>query len=175
MEEDMPEPIHTPPWSDIVMYWLEGHVAVAFQSDVPLSQGADKVISSLRLDDLAQFLKLRGFGLKPFGAEYVVQSSTSSTPPNNNQPPNPYGGTGGSADNSGRADISMKVGKYLFASPLSQGIPIHSAMTNWFSCTTCFAHGGSATPPFPVPTGDSCATDPGNWHISLPDLSSSPI
>ncbi len=229
----MLEPIHTPPWSDIVMYWLEGHMAVAFQSEVPLSQGADKVISSLRLDDLVQFLKVRGFGLKPFGSQYVVQNSASNTPPNNNQPPNPYGGTGGNADNSNQVDISAQVGKYLFASPLSQGttavcyfqvesaqpwaggnggsdelpmpalgekergtitqqaintlnhnldllredvgIPIHSVMTNWFTCTACFAHGGSATPPFPVPAGDVCAADPGNWHISLPDLSSSPI
>jgi hypothetical protein len=229
MEEDMPEPIHTPPWSDIVMYWPESLVAVAFQSDVSLTQGADKVMNSLRLDDLAQFLKLRGFGLKPLDAEYIMPSSAS----NSSQPPNPYAGTGGNADNSNQADISTQVGKYLFASPLSQGttvvcyfqveaalpwgdgngggdetavpalgekehgtltqqaintlnhnldllredvgIPIHSAMTNWLCGTSCFWHGGSATPPFPVPAGDSCAASPGNWHISLPDLSSSPI
>lgn len=226
----MPEPIHTPPWSDIVMYWPEGHVAVAFQSDVPLSEGADKVMSSLRLDDLVQFLKLRGFGLKPLDPEYIQPSASSTS---GSAPSNPYGGTGGSTDNSGSGDISTKVGKYLFASPLYQGttvicyfqveaalpwgdgngggdqtpvpalgekehgtlmqqaintlnhnldllredvgIPIHSAMTNWLCGTACFTHGGSATPPFPVPAGDSCEASPGNWHISLPDLSSSSI
>ncbi len=224
------EAIHTPWWSDIVMYWLEDQIAVTFQSDVALSQGSDAVLQSLRLDDLKQFLKVRGFGLKPFDAQYAVQSSTSASTPS--RPSGYHSTTNGSTD-SNQDDLNTLLGKYLFASAVGQGttvvgyfhvestqqwdesdgataappmpalgekesgtitqqainllnhnldllredvgVPIHSAMANWFCGSSCFTHGGPATPPFPVLEGDICANDPGNWHISLPDLAASPL
>src|SRR5689334_22654199 len=95
------ESIHTPWWSDIVMYWLEDQIAVTFQSDTSLSQGANEVLKSLRLDDLKQFLKVRGFGLLPLDSQSAVQASTSSQPQSTT--PGHYGQTNGSADNNKQA------------------------------------------------------------------------
>src|SRR3954451_5870248 len=92
------EAIHTPWWSDIVMYWLEDQIAVTFQSNISLSQGTDAVLKSLRLNDLKQFLKVRGFGLKPFDAQYAVQNSSSVSMPS--KPSGYHSKTNGSADSS---------------------------------------------------------------------------
>lgn len=213
------ESIHTPWWSDIVMYWVENHITITFQSDISLAQGTDKVLDSLHLDDLQQFLKVRGFALEPFDPQYAPDQSQS-------KPSSPYGHTSSSPDDQ-PANLKNMLGKYLFTSAVGQGttvvayfqigqaeqwpgsppvpvlgekesgtntqqainllnhnldllredgkIPIHAVMPNWHCTAACFTHGGPGTPPFPVPEGDICSAAPGNWHISLPDLTSSPI
>ena len=64
--------VRVPWWSDEAMYWLEDQVAVVFQSNLSLSQETDlsstkgTIIASLNLDNLNQFLKVRGLMLQSF-------------------------------------------------------------------------------------------------------------
>lgn len=50
----------------MVIWWHMNQVAFTFQSPEPLSTGADKIIQTLRLDQLDTFLKAHDFQLKPF-------------------------------------------------------------------------------------------------------------
>jgi hypothetical protein len=70
------EQIRTPWWSDEVMYWLEDQVAIVFESDIPLSGAPTSptkgtIISTLNLNNLDQFLKVRGFKLQSFTSKDV--------------------------------------------------------------------------------------------------------
>jgi chaperonin cofactor prefoldin len=70
------EQIRTPWWSDEVMYWLEDQVAIAFQSPIPFTDGPippskDVIIDSLNLENLDQFLQVRGFKLQSYTSKDV--------------------------------------------------------------------------------------------------------
>jgi Subtilase family len=70
------EQIRVPWWSDEVMYWLENQVAIAFKSDIPLVDAAipsskGTIIDSLNLDNLDQFLRVRGLKLQFFASKDV--------------------------------------------------------------------------------------------------------
>jgi archaellum component FlaC len=52
------------------------------------------------------------------------------------------------------------------------GIPISAAMPNWIGGgTPHVGHGCPITPPIPVSGSDACASHPGSWPITLPQLS----
>src|SRR5260370_39737646 len=65
--------LQVPWWQDMVMYWIEDQVAIAFHSEEKPSVAVDNkdIIASLRLDDLNEFLKVLGFELLPFTKEDV--------------------------------------------------------------------------------------------------------
>jgi hypothetical protein len=214
---EKPEPIHTPWWSDVVMYWLEDQITIAFHTDLPATKATTEVIDALHLENLRQYLKVRGYELLPFEAKYtaLVRDTVEVS-----------GESGIVGNQYKKGDINNPLGKYFFASPANRGttviayfrvepteawdgqsvsmgggekeegtytqqvisllnhnlevirqdvgVPILSATANWFGNAGCFSHGGPALPPFPVP-GDAVSNDPGNWHITFPQLSSSPI
>lgn len=97
-------------WTDSVMYWLEGQVAITFHSPLPLSssreQSTKDIIASLKLHDVDAFLQERGFKLKPLNTGNMPQGQ-----PSYNDSPHSHD------DN----DIYDPCGKYLFASPSGQG------------------------------------------------------
>ncbi len=109
------EPIREPWWSDVVMHWLENQVAIAFHTDTPILsdlpplQQKEKVISSLRLDDLNQFLTIRGFTLSSFNTTDVPHTSGREE-----EPPNVPVTEITSA-------LSSPTGKYLFPAPADSG------------------------------------------------------
>jgi polyhydroxyalkanoate synthesis regulator phasin len=70
------EQIRVPWWGDEVMYWLEDQVAIVFESNIALVAGStshskDAVVSSLSLDNLDLFLRVRGFRLQSFSSRHV--------------------------------------------------------------------------------------------------------
>lgn len=81
------------------MYWLEDQVAIAFHSPLPPTADRQKIIASLQLDALRQFLQLRGFNLLPFTQDDM---------------PRPLGEEMAAADSE---DVNDPTGKYLFAAP----------------------------------------------------------
>ncbi len=92
-------PMRVPWWSDMIMYWLEDQVVIAFHSLLPPTADRQQIIASLRLNALSQFLQLRGFKLLPF---------------NQNDLPQSLGEEVGLPDSD---DVNEPTGKYLFASP----------------------------------------------------------
>src|SRR6516162_6622268 len=95
-------PLKVPWWSDMMMYWLEDQVAIAFHSSLPPASDRQDIITSLRLDDLNQFLQMRGFTLTPFTLDdlpYLPDERLPHDSPNVNSP----------------------IGKYLFTSPNDLG------------------------------------------------------
>src|SRR5437773_1815308 len=92
-------PMRVPWWSDMIMYWLEDQVAIAFHSPLPPTADREQIIASLQLDALSQFLQLRSFKLLPFNQDDL---------------PQPLGEEVGLPDSE---DVNAPTGKYLFASP----------------------------------------------------------
>jgi hypothetical protein len=88
-----------PWWSDMIMYWLEDQVAIAFHSPMPPTANREQIITSLHLDALNQFLQLRGFKLLPFNQDDL---------------PQPLDEMVGLPESD---DVNAPTGKYLFASP----------------------------------------------------------
>ncbi len=97
--------LQVPWWQDMVMYWIEDQVAIAFHSEEKPSVAVDSkdIIASLRLDDLNEFLKVRGFELLPFTKEDVPYAP--------NKIVEQYEDRG----------LNSLYGKYLFYSPTDQG------------------------------------------------------
>src|SRR5947209_13364598 len=60
------EHVRVPWWTDMIMYWLEDQVAIAFHSNHHPSTDRESIITSLELNKLNQFLQPRGFELMPF-------------------------------------------------------------------------------------------------------------
>ncbi len=97
--------LQVPWWQDMVMYWIEDQVAIAFHSEEKPSVAVDNkdIIASLRLNDLNEFLKVRGFELLPFTKEDVPYAP--------NKIVEQYEDRG----------LNSLYGKYLFSSPTDQG------------------------------------------------------
>src|SRR5881275_1222484 len=91
-------PMRIPWWSDMIMYWLEDQVVIAFHSLLPPTADRQQIIASLRLDALSKFLQQRGFKLLPFNQDDL---------------PQPLGEEVGLPDSD---DVNAPIGKYLFAS-----------------------------------------------------------
>ncbi len=100
-------PLQVPWWSDMMMYWLEDQVAVAFDSSLPPASDRQDIITSLQLDNLNQFLQTRGFTLTPFTQDDLPHLPDEELPPN-------------------RSDVNSPIGKYLFASPHNLGTTVIS-------------------------------------------------
>src|SRR5689334_6600488 len=92
-------PMRVPWWSDMIMYWLEDQVAIAFHSHLPPTADRQQIIASLRLDALSQFLQLRGFKLLPFNQDDLPQSLGEEVAIPDDE------------------DVNAPTGKYLFSSP----------------------------------------------------------
>jgi hypothetical protein len=203
-------------WNYMVIYWHENQAAITFHSDLDLSEGSQKIIDSLHLEALNQFLNMRGFNLKSFTLDDVPRPLQQQSPPlsrkkKEEEPP-----------------INSQTGKYLFPAPSDQGtvvfgffhveqstmaysmstrgsmnrsggssygdeaadntrqlvdlinrnldtlrqgkIPVVAATPNWLSGGAgCVTH-TKGVPPIPIGSGSSCASSPGLWPISLPEL-----
>src|SRR6266571_2943395 len=126
----MQEPIRVPWWSDMVMYWLEDQVAIAFHTDIPIHSDLppavqkEKIINSLRLDDLNQFLNARGFKLMSFiesdvprvsgqGKQEISGGETSNMSHRETSDV--------SQEATGIIPLTSPTGKYLFPSPSDEG------------------------------------------------------
>ncbi len=298
---------HTSPlwWNRPVVYWHQNQVAITFHSSLERSEGVEKVIASLKLDDLNHFLQANGFNLRSFTSRDVPQPEGTSKEENEQleaqlealeaelealerrvyhhgssseylfadgqtyktprqrdieelegkieeleqeiekreragREANPQNGntSGGQMQNGGTQqgrkanNLNSPTGKYLFRSPSGKGtivvcflhgqstgmapsmpnmtsmhgsgknntsesdttrdivtlihrnldrlqqdgkIPIVAAMPNFIGGGTQsegpIGHGCPITPPIPVPGGDACASHPGSWPITLPELS----
>jgi hypothetical protein len=95
-------PLKVPWWSDMMMYWLEDQVAIAFHSSLPPASDRQDIITSLKLGDLNQFLQTRGFKLTPFTQDDLPYLPDEQLPPDS-------------------PDVNSPIGKYLFASPNDLG------------------------------------------------------
>jgi Subtilase family len=97
--------LQVPWWQDMVMYWIEDQIAIAFHSEEEPSVAGDSkdIIASLRLDDLNEFLKVRGFELLPFTKKDVPHAPKEM---------------GEQYEDRG---LNSLYGKYLFSSPTDRG------------------------------------------------------
>src|SRR5260370_11745176 len=102
------EHVRVPWWTDMIMYWLEDQVAIAFHSNHHPSADRESIITSLELNKLNQFLQQRGFELLPFTQDDLPH------------PPNARVLANVSKDVK-KSNINDPIGKYLFSSPSDQG------------------------------------------------------
>lgn len=95
--------VQVPWWSDMLMYWLEDQVAVTFHSKLKPSVGSEKIITSLKLDDLNEFLEVRGFELHSCTEKDIPHAPGEKVEPYQN---------GG---------LNSQRGKYFFSSSSDKG------------------------------------------------------
>ncbi|TMD66747.1 MAG: hypothetical protein E6I91_08590 [Chloroflexi bacterium] len=95
--------VQVPWWRDMLMYWLEDQVAITFHSEEKPSAGREKIIASLKLDDLNGFLEVRGF---------TINSCTEKDLPHD---------PGEKSEPCHNGGLNSLCGKYLFSSPSDQG------------------------------------------------------
>ena len=95
--------LSVPWWCDMVMYWIEDQIAIAFHSEKELSVDSKNIIASLRLDDLNEFLKVRGFELLPFSKKDVPHAPKELD------------------EQCEDRGLNSLYGKYLFSSPTDRG------------------------------------------------------
>jgi hypothetical protein len=108
---NMPNPPSTPWWSKMVVWWFENQLALHFHSPLDRAEGPARVIASLQLDTLNQFLNLRGYNLKPFTPDDVPHPSQEKEEER-------------AAKKDEHADLNTPIGKYLFASPSGKGTAV---------------------------------------------------
>jgi hypothetical protein len=137
-------------WNFMVIDWHENQTAITFQSKLDLSHGSQEIIESLHLEDLNQFLNMRGFNLKSFTPDDVPSSSQSqqhSLPDEKEGPIETLVEDGFKAlveriktleemilgrpekdddeqRENGEIPINNPLGKYLFPSPSAQGTTV---------------------------------------------------
>ena len=99
--------VRVPWWTDMIMYWLEDQVAIAFHCVHDPSADRASIITSLELNNLNQFLQPRGFELMPFTQDDLPHPSNGQVP-------------GNSAEDMMESTINDPIGKYLFSSPSYQ-------------------------------------------------------
>ena len=102
------EHVRVPWWTDMIMYWLEDQVAIAFHSNHHPSTDRESIITSLELNKLNQFLQPRGFELMPFTQDDLPHPSDVKVPVNRGK-------------DSKKSNINDPIGKYLFSSPSDRG------------------------------------------------------
>src|SRR5215469_3003767 len=71
-----------PPWDKPVIYWHENQVAITFHSETTLSiertiDERRNIIDALKLDELNNFLRRRGFRIASFQEQDVPRPTTS--------------------------------------------------------------------------------------------------
>ena len=101
------EKVRVPWWTDMIMYWLEDQVAIAFHCIHHPSADRESIITSLELNKLNQFLQPRGFELISFTQDDLPHPSNMKVPVN-------------SGKDMKKSTINDPIGKYLFSSPSDQ-------------------------------------------------------
>ena len=101
------EPVRVPWWTDMIMYWLEDQLAIAFHSNHHPSADRESIITSLELNKLNQFLQPRGFELLPFTQDDLPHPSNARVTVNRSKDVK-------------KPNINDPIGKYLFSSPSDQ-------------------------------------------------------
>lgn len=97
------------PSSLMVAYWHESQVAITFRSSEQLASGtAERVIASLNLDSLNQFLSTNGFALTSFTDKDLFRAPQSGT----------------AASTASDTSVNSPVGKYLFVTPDGTGTSV---------------------------------------------------
>jgi len=78
MRSQAQEQSRSPWWNQSVVYWQANQVAITFHSPLDRAEGMERVIVSLRLDALNQFLAAHGFQLSSFTLKDVPHSEEPS-------------------------------------------------------------------------------------------------
>lgn len=132
-----------PWWNFSVVYWLEDQVALTFHSETSLFlEGADRVIASLHLTNLDDFLQVRGLQLHAFEPNHTFRRPTlKKRDDTSHQSANGYSkdeeedernrqrADGVNQPDAPRADLNTTTGKYLFPSPSGKGTTVVSYFT----------------------------------------------
>jgi hypothetical protein len=95
--------VQVPWWRDMLMYWLEDQVTITFHSMEKPSADREKVIASLKLDDLNGFLEVRGFKINSCTEKDLPYDPDEKGVPYHN------------------GDLNSLCGKYLFSSSSDEG------------------------------------------------------
>ncbi|HXZ03486.1 MAG TPA: hypothetical protein VEH81_01565, partial [Ktedonobacteraceae bacterium] len=102
------------PWNYMVIYWHENQAAITFHSKLDLADGKQKIIQSLNLEALNQFLNMRGFHLTSFTLDDVPRTPrTEEHPPSRRKK--------GDTQKEEETPINSPTGKYLFPAPSDLG------------------------------------------------------
>ena len=107
------------PWNYMVIYWHVNQVAITFHSDLDLSKGIQRIINSLNLESLNQFLTMRGFNLSSFTLTDVPHPLEQEKHPSSRPKK-------GDMHREGKNAINSPTGKYLFPSPSDSGTTVLS-------------------------------------------------
>ncbi|GAC1400161.1 MAG: hypothetical protein NVS4B12_05160 [Ktedonobacteraceae bacterium] len=132
-----------PWWNYSVVYWLDDQVALTFHSDITLlKEGAAKVIDSLRLTDLNDFLHIRGLQLHAFEPKHTLRRPVQKKRGDRGGQDDSYQEGNGeneryeqrvddeqSEPDAPRTDINTTTGKYLFPSSSGKGTTVVSYFT----------------------------------------------
>src|SRR5215469_13404662 len=108
-----------PPWDKPVIYWHENQVAITFHAETTLSiertiDERRNIIDSLKLDELNNFLRRRGFRLASFQEQDVPRPTTSGDQPDaRGKDKEEVAGSKTGIDN----ELNNVVGKYMFRVP----------------------------------------------------------
>ena len=66
MRSQAQEQSRSPWWNQVIVPWQANQVAITLHSPLDRAEGIERVIASLRLDELNQFLAAHGFQLRSF-------------------------------------------------------------------------------------------------------------
>src|SRR6266699_2430987 len=102
------ERVRVPWWTDMIMYWLEDQVAIAFHTHHHPSADRERLITSLELNKLNQFLQPRGFELMPFTQDDLPHPSNVKVPVTRGK-------------DTKKSSVNDPIGKYMFSSPSDRG------------------------------------------------------
>ncbi|GAC1427133.1 MAG: hypothetical protein PVS3B3_29090 [Ktedonobacteraceae bacterium] len=130
-----------PWWNYSVVYWLDDQVALTFHSETSLIlEGAEKVIDSLRLTALNDFLQLRGLQLQAFKPHQTYRPvrkelQTPAQQESNDNDQEEEEGRRHEADDSNESVaprsnlLNSSTGKYLFPASSGRGTAVVSYFT----------------------------------------------
>ncbi len=78
MRSQTQQQARSPWWNQTIVHWQANQVAITFHSPLDRAEGIERVIASLRLDALNQFLAAHGFQLKSFTLKDVPHQEEPS-------------------------------------------------------------------------------------------------
>jgi hypothetical protein len=117
-------------WNRSVMYWQKNQVVLTFHSPLEPSEGVERVIASLKLDVLAQFLQANGFTVQSFTGKDVPRPEEDDRNEFDRSHNNDDQHNADEEDTKGDGQLDSPVGKYLFYPPSGHGTAV-----------LCFFHG----------------------------------
>ncbi|GCE14036.1 S8 family peptidase [Tengunoibacter tsumagoiensis] len=166
-------------WSKMVIYWLDNQVALNFHSSLPITAGRQAIINSLGLDEINQYLNMRGYNLVAFGSEDVPFVPTAVDGAIASTGYNQLNVSEQTEAGQAREPLNSLIGKYLFQPVHGTGTLVicffHLEQTSVYSTAGASILGLSGAVSVPYGSGAYSPNDPTRYVINLINNESSII